>query len=269
MKKSQEELNTYKELRKELEGELFLLSVLERGAVTGKEGEVFTESRDVFEELLTHYQAETNVTWKEENDYSTKQVFPERYRKQEEMLKTGFVPYLDKSQRVADLACANGEWSMYIADYVNRVDGFEYSGNMVESAREKAYRGGVSNVDFMQADACRMQFEHIYDNFMMMGLLTCIYDETDTERIVGNVAGALKNNGHLVTKDTMNAAGEDVVYLYNTGSRYTAAYWSWEKYCGWFHKNGLKPEREYILDEVEISGMKFVSRGAIWVKGDF
>lgn len=119
---------------------------------------------------------------------------------------------------------------------------------------------------FSHADACRMKFEHIYDNFMMMGLLTCIYDEEDAETIAGKVAGAIRDNGRLVTKDTLNAVGEDVMYLYNTNNRYTAVYWSQEKYYGWFKKNGLKLEREYVLDEVEINGMNFVSKGAIWVK---
>ena len=57
MKKSQEELNTYRELRQKLErelntykemtksveGELFLLGILEKGAVIGNEGELLTE----------------------------------------------------------------------------------------------------------------------------------------------------------------------------------------------------------------------------------
>ncbi len=280
MKKSQEELNTYRELRQKLEkelntykemtksveGELFLLGILEKGAVIGNEGELFTENREVFKELLAHYQSETNAAWKEADDWSVKQVFPERHKKQEEMLKTGFVPYLDKEQRVGDLACANGEWSFYIAEYAGWVDGFEYSEHMVKTARENACREGISNVTFLQTDACRMQLEHSYDNFMMMGLLTCIYDEEDAETIVDKVAGAIKSNGRLVTKDTLNALGEDVMYAYNTGSRYTAAYWSWEKYYGWFIKSGFKLEREYVLDEVEINGMNFVSRGAIWVK---
>ena len=280
MKKSQEELNTYRELRQKLErelntykemtksveGELFLLGILEKGAVIGNEGELLTESREVFKELLSHYQSETNAAWKEADDWSVKQMFPERHKKQEEMLKTGFVPYLDKEQRVGDLACANGEWSFYIAEHAGWVDGFEYSEHMVKTPNEKIDRGGVRNVSFMQADACRMQFEHSYDNFMMMGLLTYIYDEEDAETIVDKVAGAIKNNGHLVTKDTLNVLGEDVMYVYNTGSRYTAVYWSWEKYYGWFIKSGFKLEREYVLDEVEINGMNFVSRGAIWVK---
>lgn len=142
MKKSQEELNAYKTLRKELEGELFLLGMLEKGAVIGNEGELFTENREVFQELLTHYQSETNATWKEATDWSVEQVFPKRHKKQEEMLKTGFLPYLDKDQRVGDLACANGEWSLYIANYAGWVDGFEYSEKMVETARARAYRGG-------------------------------------------------------------------------------------------------------------------------------
>lgn len=82
MKKSQEELNTYRELRQKLEkelntykemtksveGELFLLGILEKGAVIGNEGELFTENREVFKELLAHYQSETNAAWKEADD---------------------------------------------------------------------------------------------------------------------------------------------------------------------------------------------------------
>lgn len=83
-----------------------------------------------------------------------------------------FITYLDKSQKIGDLACKNGNGTRYVAQYVGKIDGFEYSESMVQTARKVAEKQGIENILFYQADACELELECAYDNFMMMGLMT-------------------------------------------------------------------------------------------------
>lgn len=115
---------------------------------------------------------------------------------------------------------------IYVAQYVGKADGFEYAESMVQTARKAAREEGIENVSFYQADACELELECCYDNFMMLRLLTYINKSSTAERIVKNVANALKSGGRLVIKDTLNMEDEEVVYLYNRLSNYQASYWS-------------------------------------------
>lgn len=170
-------------------------------------------------------------------------------------------------QNVCDLASANGDWSFLIADKVSHIDGYEYASGMVETAREKAKQLGVSNVTFQQADAIQLQFEKQYDNFMMMGLLTCIEKESDAEHIVRKVHDAMKPGARLVVKDTLNQVGEDVVYKYHMINRYTAIYRSKEKYYDLYLKNGFELQNDVVLDVKEIEDLTFSSVACVWIKG--
>lgn len=70
----------------------------------------------------------------------------------------------------------------------------------------------------------------------------------------------------MVTKDTLNTSGKDVLYLFNSLSGYQAAYYSQEKYYEFFNKAGFELENEELLDEVAQDGFTFISRGAVWIK---
>lgn len=261
MKKSEMELQSYKKAREELENEIFFLSLMEEGAVFNDKGDIFTESRELYNKILEKYQAKPLSFWKGQKDWSVGSMFLERYKNQQDMVKNYFMPYLDKSQRVGDLASANGEWSLRLSEYAGQIDGFEYSEDMVTTAKQKAKKLGIKNVSFEQADACSLKLEYLYDNFMMMGLLTCIIEDADAKRIVNNVASALKSGARLIVKDTLNIVGEDVIYIYSMQSGYQGIYRSKEKYCGFFEEAGLVLEHEEVLNEVNESGITFVSWG--------
>lgn len=101
---------------------------------------------------------------------------------------------------------------------------------------------------------------------MMMGLLTCIFEDQDAQNIVRKVYQAIAKGGRLIVKDTVNAAGEDVIYLYNFSSRYDAAYRSKEQYYKLFEQAGFVLERDTVFHEVDKTGLIFKSVGVIWKK---
>lgn len=205
--------------------------------------------------------------WAKQENWSLSSVFQERYNNQLKFIKNAFLPFLSREQQVCDLASANGEWSLWLAKYVAHVDGFEYSMPMVHTARENSLRQGITNVEFRQADACGITFDKQYDNFMMMGLLTCILSDRDAEYIVGQVYNSIKTGGRLVIKDTLNTIEDNIVYLYNSKNGYHAAYRSKNKYYNIFKKLGFKFEQDTVLETVTKDfGLGFCSLGSVWVK---
>lgn len=267
MYKTEQELAGIRKLKKELTEELWYLEILERGGVIGKECDIYTDQLDEFKRIKKKYTDLTyNEYWSNQQNWSLSSLYPERYKNQQEFFEQYFIPLLDQTQYVCDLASANGEWSMKVAPYVNAIDGFEYASGMVEFANKEAEKKGILNARFYQADACALQFDKLYDNFMMMGLLTCIFDDSDALNIVRKVYQAIRKGGHLIVKDSMNVAGEDVIYLYNFLSRYDAIYRSKEQYYKLFEQAGFVMERDTVFHEVDKAGLAFESVGVIWKK---
>lgn len=244
----------------------FIYRILQEGAILGNYNAIYTEKKALFDIIVNEFQVKENISWRKEKDWSLKDIYPERYQKQKAMLEKNFIPHLNKQQKIGDLASANGEWSIFISEFAEQVDGYEYSANMVKTAKKKVKHMGIKNISFYQADARKLKFDRAYDNFMMLGLITYICEPTDVELIINNVANSIIGGGHLVTKDTLNTSGKDVLYLFNSLSGYQAAYYSQEKYYEFFNKAGFELENEELLDEVAQDGFTFISRGAVWIK---
>ena len=267
MYKTEQELEGIRKLKKELTEELWYLEILERGGVIGKECAIYTAQMDEFTRIKKKYSdLAYNEYWANQQNWSLNNVYPERYQKQQQFFEQYFIPLLNQTQHICDLASANGEWSMKVAPYVKDIEGFEYAAGMVAYANQEAEKMGIHNARFYQADACTLQFEKVYDNFMMMGLLTCIFEDQDAQNIVRKVYQAIAKGGRLIVKDTVNAAGEDVIYLYMFSSRYEAVYRSKEQYYKLFEQAGFVLETDTVFHEVDKAGLIFKSVGAIWKK---
>ena len=266
MLKTESELATLRNMIGELKAHLWNLEFLEKGGVIGKYCDLYTERLDVFRQVVEHYKDDGEDFWKAQDNWSVGDSHPQRRENQKAFLEQMFYPYLDCGQYVCDLGAGNGEWSFEIADKVKYVDAFEYSDNMVENAAKKAKEQGISKVSFRQADAKTLAFDRQYDNFMMMGLLTYIFEKPDMEKILRNVYGAMKPGARLVVKDSVNLMEEDEVFLYNYQRNYQAVYRSCEGYLQIFEKAGFILEHVKLLETIEVSGMKLGSLGAVFVK---
>lgn len=274
MKKTGEEIEAQQEMLAQFKEQAFLISFLwEGGKISFETGSMFTEDREQLYKLKERYASrESGATeyWKQQDSWSLRNLeMEQRWKKQKEMLEDGFIPYLDKNQIICDFACAIGEWSLYVADYVGAVEGFDCSEKMIETAKQNAEKAGIKNVCFRQADANQLALGTIYDNFMLLGLLIYIDKEEDAVKILKTVAEHMKTGARLVTKDTLNLAEEQVVYIYNKHTGYQAAYWSQERYYRFYEEAGFSLEKEYLLEApVYYDGVvPVISRGAVWKKG--
>lgn len=159
-------------------------------------------------------------------------------RTQQEFLEKYFIPNLHKDDVILDFACADGQWSEVIAPYVKRVDGFDCSEKMLETARKNSEEKQLSNVFYQYMDAVNVRFECRYDHIMMLGLLTCIDDDGTADRIVKTVAESINEGGYLVVRDTLNMYEPDDVY-YNEQT-YSAIYRAKDNYEEIYLRNGFE-----------------------------
>lgn len=211
---------------------------------------------------------------KEQADYWSKQViwtykehFPKRYGIMHKFLKDNLWSKLDRDAVVIDLPCGTGEWTFEAADYAGYVEGYEYSEGMVATAKENALKANVKNVSFTQADATKIRFEKKYDYFMLLGLLTCIYDEGDAEKIVSNVADAVNEGGLLVTKDSLHEEDRrESLYTYSVLNGYTAVYRSKKEYYSLFEKYGFEMVKEEYLAREKMVMFHYCSVITLWRK---
>ena len=226
--------------------------------------------RKIFDRIKAMRFASTQDFWAQESSWSIKELFPELYKNQVDFIKKEFIPYLDNSKCVCDLACADGEWTFFISPFVKQVDGIEYSDLMVSKAKQEAKSKSILNVSFSQGDAKTVVYSHPYDDFIMMGLLSYFNDDEDVELILNRIHDALKNNGRIMIKDSLiyDDIKEDGYYFYNIDSGYESYYRTKKKLFDMFSKAGFELEKETVLREDERIGMRVGNIGAVFVKRD-
>lgn len=124
----------------------------------------------------------------------------------------------------------------------------------------------VNNIEFVQADAITLKFDRQYDNFMMLGLLTCINNEEEAEHIIRNVYEVLKPGARLIVRDSLTKTEYREIFLYNFISGYQAVYRNVECYRELFVRCGFEIESEIALKEEVTDGIEYVNYGAILKK---
>lgn len=225
--------------------------------------EIFCTTKEELKLIEKEY---TNIDfWKAQQNYTLSTIFPVRFLNQYKMIFEDFLPRINyKESEIIDIGCAAGEWTIKLSPYCKHIDGFEYSDNMCKTAinmwKDK------KNVSFYQSDARSINYQKKYDAAMLLGILMYMEDFEDIYMILKNLHDNIKDNGLVVTKDTLNAEDKDVVYLFNRMNGYKGNYWSQEIYYKQFERAGFKIEKEILLEDVYGKNMHFISRGCIWKK---
>lgn len=228
--------------------------------------EIFFIDKSKKKLLADRYTKKIEGYWKEQKDYSLSEHFMGRFVKQYELVFERFLPRLLRNAVVADIGCAGGEWSFKILPYVAEVDGFEYSMQMVETAKKKAYKEGMNNIFFECADARELRLESKYNAVMVLGILMYMDNLDDIYKILANIYDGMKPGAYMVTKDTLNCENRDVLYLFDKRNGYEGNYWSKERYYEQFKKAGFVLIDELLMDEVKTRHLHFIAQGAVWQK---
>jgi ubiquinone/menaquinone biosynthesis C-methylase UbiE len=109
---------------------------------------------------------------------------------------------LQKGMRVADFGCGVGMATRMLAEMVGpsgSVTGVDYDGDQLIEAQTWCERGGVTNVSFVQGDACRTGlprglFDLVYCRFLLLHL-------PDPLRCLREMRNVLRPGGVIVVED--------------------------------------------------------------------
>jgi ubiquinone/menaquinone biosynthesis C-methylase UbiE len=100
-------------------------------------------------------------------------------------------------QCVLEVGCGTGILSLGVAPHVAKVIGTDISPEMIDVARDKAQRQGISNVEFRVGDGYSLAFED--GSFDTVLLLNTLHIVKEPEAVLREVHRLLKPSGYLVT----------------------------------------------------------------------
>lgn len=244
------------------------LSKMQRlGGLIDSHHNTYWWNRELFDEISA---ADHRDYWANMKDWVYIESFPERAEKMFTFMRNSFLPLLDKTSHVAEIACASGETVFVTANYVEQVDGYEYSQFMVDKARENASKMGISNVSFTLFDATKQKLEKHYDAITVLGLFTCLFEDDAVEQIIKNIADSMEQNSYLLLKDSYHeTTGENSmipIYCYHIHTGYKAVYRSKAAFFKLMEKYGFLLEKESCLAGREKRPFDFCSVISLWKK---
>lgn len=225
------------------------------------DNELITHDYKLFKKSVKYskkYSKNFDNFWKDQEEWQLKNINSNRYEKQVEYIREKFIPKLNKEDVVCDYACACGDFSFLVGDYVKKVDGYDISEKMIEKANQTAQNMNINNIEFMQANASSFKLNRKYSAFMMLGLLTCIYDNKKTDEIIKMVAKTLPPKGLLIVKDNLTT---DAFNYYINEPRFNkiSVYRTVDNYKKLFEKNGFKFVDEIFLEKLVVNNYNWVS----------
>lgn len=122
-------------------------------------------------------------------------ITPERTKKEVKFLID--VLGLKNKDKVLDLCCGQGRHAISLAKKGFNVTGVDYSGYLLEVAKERA-QGEKVKVNFIRRDVRNLNLKNSFD--VVLNLFTSFGygSDKDNERIIKNVAAALKPGGYFL-----------------------------------------------------------------------
>jgi len=259
-------------------GNLFFL--FERAKTSPVINAVFFPSDGMYstsKKIIDTLQRNISLTtyWKENQIYDTKIQLPHIHFPQKKMINDLLIPVLKNTDTVFDLACASGEWSRFISNYVKKVDGFDISSQMIKNAKKISLDYGFNNVHFSCTSADSIDLKKKYNHSLMLGLLTCIETNEQVNYLLENISNLIKSGGCLVVRETLSMYTDLPVYNYIESGKlqsakikeekYLAIYRPIKKYMSLFEKNGFSLIEEryfcsYMHNPIEVGSHGFVFR---------
>lgn len=159
------------------------------------------------------------------------QIGPELlYERQKEVILGAVLPLLESSDRLLDIGCADGQFSLLYAQKVAEVRGIDLGSELIRQARDQAAKTGAANVQFEEVDIFEFETSERFEAVSLMGVLTTIADDLSAARVLLRAAEVLSDDGVLILKDSVlvdadssvTVATDSYEAVYRTESSYLA-----------------------------------------------
>ena len=141
--------------------------------------------------------------------------------------------------RVLDLAAGAGRFALELAPRVGHVTLVDISPSLLEVARARAQRLGLTNLSFVESAIQDFVPEGQFDVILIMGVLTYLTDE-QVEEVARRCAMALAPGGQLLLKEPVSTTGETLHDHGQDESDYHARFRPREAYARTFGRH-LRP----------------------------
>jgi len=158
---------------------------------------------------------------------------------------------LNPASRVLDLGAGAGQWSFRFAEQAEDVVAVEYSGEMLELARNERERLGTDNVTLVQMTAQDYVSEKPFDLVFISGLLIYLADE-DCEKLAAQCADNTLSGGILILRDGTGILGRYEInnrFSEALNAHYSAIYRTAEDYVSLFERHGFRLRRHEDMFE--------------------
>ena len=142
---------------------------------------------------------------------------------------------------VLDLGCGVGRWAFEFAPKVKSVVAIDFSEGMIRRAREKAEKLQVENISFDVGDVSQFLTDKKFDLILISGVLV-YFDDEQLKQVVQNVAGLLKPNGVVISRETIGIHEEVQLrneFVEKIKGEYSAVYRLPNSYITLFEQGGL------------------------------
>lgn len=210
------------------------------------------------------FRTQNSDYWSKQDEWQLGQVFSDVEKRQYDFIEKYFIPYLNNDHVLCDIGCTSAYFTIIVADYVNRVDAFEYSEKMVNALSEQLAN---TNINIKEGDVLTLDLECEYDEIMLMGVLVYISTLEECNMIAQKLYNSMKSGGVLIIKDSMQL-GEDTLYMLNKYNGYVGVYRTPDACKSIFENVGFKLVEEEIIRNAykESVGTNVQVRMYIWKK---
>ena len=167
------------------------------------------------------------------------------YEKCEVVLRQELLSRIGSVNRILDLGCGNGRFTLLLAATGRTVDAFDLSPTLIEQARQSAREHDVKNVRFKVADITFTKPRRsTYGLVSCMGVLSTIIDDWAFQRITRALRLALEPRGWLLLRETLSSLEQGQVV---ESDGYAIRYRNENAYRNTFKEYGLNLEYEVPL----------------------
>jgi 2-polyprenyl-3-methyl-5-hydroxy-6-metoxy-1,4-benzoquinol methylase len=172
---------------------------------------------------------------------------PDYYDRCEGELQNCIVPQIGRVQRLLDVGCGNGRFTLVLAKAAKIVDAYDVSPPLIKFARDAAKLAHVRNVRFRVRDIAKLTpQESTYDVVSCMGVLSTIIDEPAFLKVVGSLRKAVRAGGFVVLRETLSSLPEGQLV---ESENYAIRYRNERYYQQTLADNGMSLEYEAPLIE--------------------
>jgi SAM-dependent methyltransferase len=184
-------------------------------------------------------QAKSDAFWQRTD--TTYLAAADYYDRQEAELRA-LIRDLPRANRIADIGCGDGRYTLVAREYADAVCGWDFSEKLIEQARRKA--DGLSDVTFAVGSFEETEREGPFATVLCLGVFSAIFGDEAFSSAVRSLRSSISDGGYLITKDTLAVSGA----FHVEQGEYTAVYRSQEDYVRDIEGAGftLRTRRELI-----------------------